>query len=342
MWAFLSLLISAAVVLIPSKALAQMSEAQKRRVLLPHIRAATDCIAREALRHPNIVDGYRTGNISPMVDAGWRVCLTLLTDVARQHDAVHGPGTGVPFVNGPYAADLPRAVLARIKGEMEVRMAAQAQADAQAREQAARREAERKVLVEQLERAANTLRDRAYECTDGQLRRLISSAETAEVLATAAMTICRREVDDAIEARLSAARADGGISDAQAARERWRGIVRQSVITSAVQMKASANDRNRPAPPGGSIGGRADRDVEASSSAKSLNDCLTTVAKTSTGQFVDQAKLFEVMLDLCRPEIETLARDRFVKNPASDLTEERKKALLAASSAAKALIGMTD
>lgn len=351
MWAP-QIALAAAFGLIGSAAVAQMTDQQKRRALLPSIKAATDCIAREAARHPDVVNGYRYNNLTPMIAEGWRACTNSLAEVAVVHDNLHGAGTGIPFVKGAYSDDLPRAVRTRIQAEMDRRIVAIGQAEEAARVEQVKREAERKQNVERLERAADTLRDRAYDCTTDQLAKLVMSAETAEVLSTAAMTICRREIDDALQARVDVVRAQSGPNYSTAGesdfREEMRKIVRNNVVTNAVQIKASQGLGSAPrpspttpvaVPPRGSSATVADAGVGL---PKELRDCLSQIATARNGKFIEQRKLFEGMLELCRPEIEAAARTAFLAAKDGDLSKEREKALTSASVAAKQLIGMSD
>lgn len=336
-----------------SSASAQMTEQQKRKLLLPTIRAATDCIAREAGRHPDIVSGYRYNNLAPMIAEGWRACTNSLAQIAVMHDSLHGEGTGIVFVKGAYADDLPRAVRARLQPDMDRRIAAADRAEAEARAEQARLEVERQQNIERLERAADTLRERAYDCTTGQLAKLISSSETAEVLSTAAMTICRKEIDDALQARVDIVRFKLGASNAAAGepalRDEMRKVVRNNVITHAVQMKAGGGAPRAAAPPHSTTLASVPPQTPSAPSAtagpdlpKAVRDCLSTMATARNEKFVEQRKLYEGMLELCRPEIEAAARAAFLANKDSDLPTEREKALTAASTAAKAMIGMTN
>lgn len=333
---FLRCVIAAGICLAAATpALAQLSEAQKRKALLPYIRNATDCIAKQTLGNVSAVSSYRSNTLQIVIDEAWKTCSGLLVEVASQHDALNGPGTGMPFVTGPYRADLPRAVLARIKGELDRRVTAEIEWEAAIKAQQTEREARQKAEVERLDRAALTLRDRLYQCTDGQLGKLVVSAEGAEVLATAAMTICRREINDAVEGRLAAIRAEGRQPDERLLREQFDKTVRESVVTGAVRIKAGAvAQQPKPVPPP-TPAARTDGDPE-------LFSCLSTMAKAREGKFIDQRKLYEAMLDLCRPEIEKTARTAFLANPQSDLAKEREKTLEAASVIAKSLIGMND
>lgn len=328
---------------------AQMSETEKRKLLLPAIRTATDCIARESARHPEIVQGYRYNNLSPMIADGWRACTNQLVQLVTMHDNLHGAGTGMVFVKGAYSDDLPRAVRARLKSELDGRIAALDRAEAVVSAERARLEVERQQNIERLEKAADRLRDRAYECTTPQLEKLVSSAESADVLATAAMTICRREIDDAIQARVDIARSKLGTGYVTASepadREEMRKIVRTSVITTAVQLKAGISQRPAAAatvpaavPP--AVSTSPPPIAVAASLPKELRDCLSKMATARNGKFIDQRELYEGMLELCRPEIEAAARTSFLANKDADLAKERERALTDAGSAAKAMIGM--
>lgn len=314
-------------------ALAQINEAQKRKALLPYIRNATDCVAKQTLGNVSVVSSYRSNTLQIVIDEAWKACSGWLVEVVNQHDALHGPGTGLTFVTGAYRTDLPRAVLARIKGELDRRVTAEIEWEAAIKAQQTEREAKQKAEVERLERAALTLRNRLYECTDEQLGKLVRSAEGAEVLATAAMTICRREIDDAVEARLAKIKAEGRQPDERLLREQFRKTVRESVVTGAVQIKAGAVSQQTKPNPSPTPAAQREGGPE-------LFSCLSTTAKAREGQFIEQRKLYEAMLDLCRPEIEKVARAAFLANPQSDLAKEREKALEIASIIARSLIGM--
>lgn len=340
--------------LVATAASAQITEQQKRKLLLPTIKAATDCVAREAARHPDIVSGYRANNLGPMIAEGWRACTNALAEIVTMHDNLHGAGTGMVFVKGAYLDDLPRAVRVRLQPDMNRRIAAIDQAEATARAEQARLEVERQQSMERLEKAANALRDRAYDCTTAQLEKLMSSTETAEVLSTAAMTICRKEIDDALQARVDISRLQLGVNYSSAGepsfREEMRKVVRNNVITNAVQLKAGAGARPGAAPAGSipaAVAPTAPSPPPAMTSAgtdlpKELRDCLSTMATARNGKFIDQRQLYEGMLDLCRPEIEAAARAAFLAGKDSDLAKEREKALTNASAAAKAMIGMAN
>jgi hypothetical protein len=83
---------------------AEMTDAQKRRAMLPNIKHATDCIAQAALNHGSIVFSYRFNNIDGVIGEVWKQCLPQLEILVAQHDYLHGAGTGVAFVPAPTVA----------------------------------------------------------------------------------------------------------------------------------------------------------------------------------------------------------------------------------------------
>lgn len=80
-----------------------------------------------------------------------------------------------------------------------------------------------------------------YECTNKQTSALIASAETAEVLATAAMTLCSTEINASVQAILAKSALEGASFDSETMRAELVKVVRQNVVTTAVQMRALAN-----------------------------------------------------------------------------------------------------
>lgn len=277
-----------------------LTEGQKRRILAPLVRAATDCIARNALAQPGIVEAYRGLNLQPIISVAWTWCTNEIGQVATEHDKLHGPGTGTIFVQGPYATDLPRAVTSRIKVEVERRIAANDAAEAERRADAARAEARRRHEVAQAENAASTTKALFYSCANAELAKLVGSAETAETLTTAALTLCRREAADAMDAATSAVRLKGEIPETEIRtfREALRGIYRENVLTSAVQVKAAVNTpatsapvaSSRPAAAAATTAGPAPqtRELQKPSIGKAVAECFTVMNRAQKDKFVDR------------------------------------------------------
>lgn len=334
-----------------------LSEGQKRRILRPFVVTASDCIARTALLQPDIIEAYRSLNLQPAIAAAWRPCGSELRQVAAEHDRLHGSGTGLAFLQGPYSDDLPRAVRTRIKDEVERRIIAADAAEAERKADQARREARHIEAVAQAENVANAARERVYACTDAELRKLVSSAETADNLATAAMTLCRREVTEAVDTRVEVGNIKSGYTPAETElrpiRENLRRSVRESVLTSAVQVKAAANNSAPaqtvgPKPPTSSPSGPvvASTVPAAPLSAPArpkvsaaLGECFQLTNTAQKGKLINREALLRAMLELCRPEIELAARSAYLADSSSITLEQRREATLTdASQAASDMI----
>ena len=181
----------------------QQTERARRAAHLPFVRAATNCIANVVLSHPDALDAYRSDTLDRLVMDGIEQCGPALRRMADAHDRIYGAGTGFQFTTGPYHDGLDQAVLARVRPVLARRTpathAAAVRAASQRREQVAR-----------LQRTRDVLRERLYACTNRELARLARSNEAATVLAEAAMTICRREIDDAVQAHVEYTAASEG------------------------------------------------------------------------------------------------------------------------------------
>src|SRR3954464_14136569 len=110
---------------LPALAQGELSKTQKRKALLPAVRATTECIAQEILRSPPTALSYaRQNKWFETVQSMPEVCKAFGSTLIAEHDRLYGPGTGKAFVEGPYASDLPRALKARIRPALK-RQAAQ-------------------------------------------------------------------------------------------------------------------------------------------------------------------------------------------------------------------------
>jgi len=125
MW-FRSLVLATALVSVSLPALArgELSDARKWKVLLPTVRAVTDCIARGIAASSTALTYARQENWIEAVKSTVEECRSVGSRLVAEHDRLYGPGTGKTFVEGPYATDLSRALKARI-GPMLGRVAAE-------------------------------------------------------------------------------------------------------------------------------------------------------------------------------------------------------------------------
>src|SRR3954466_3754215 len=100
---------------LPALAQGELSKTQKRKALLPAVRATTECIAQEILRSPTALSYARQNKWFETVQSMPEACKAFGSTLITEHDRLYGPGTGKAFVEGPYSSDLPRALKAPIR-----------------------------------------------------------------------------------------------------------------------------------------------------------------------------------------------------------------------------------
>ena len=247
-----------------------LTEAQKRKIVVPDIKALTYCVARVTLSDPEGTVQYRDGLLASYVPKQLQKCPAEMNALLELYEETYGDGEAERFIRGPYLSDLPRAVLSVIRPQLDAKvdaakqaeqaayqteMARQAESDrriaedvaAAARADAEGKAAEAKAVTEKKERVDTAmrsmalLRDKFYDCADHQLPGLVKSGESADVLATAAMTICGKPLSDVQDAALevSKAKEDGSSSLGEAVmREQIKTLVKERVVADAVQAKA--------------------------------------------------------------------------------------------------------
>ncbi|WP_244479600.1 hypothetical protein [Methylobacterium sp. Leaf111] len=100
---------------------------RRRRLVLPSVREATDCIARETLNEPGIEGATRPGQFRAALAQPMRRCADEVDAMIAAHDLVYYPGYGEAFFQGPYLQDLVRAIQRRIGPELARRVSEAAQ-----------------------------------------------------------------------------------------------------------------------------------------------------------------------------------------------------------------------
>ena len=91
-----------ALALCATSALAQtasLTEAQKRRLHVPYVRAATNCIAAAAQNDSEFANAVKTDYFQPLIARGWEACKQQLTAMVQAHDQIYGGG-GLEFAKG--------------------------------------------------------------------------------------------------------------------------------------------------------------------------------------------------------------------------------------------------
>ncbi|TXN21284.1 hypothetical protein [Methylobacterium sp. WL9] len=329
------------------------TEAQKRRIHLPYVRSATDCLARAVLAGAEPTRLARLGQWFPAISATQKgICLNEISGLIGSHDQLYGAGSGKVFFEGPYFADLPRALGNRLRPEFERLATAELRAETARREEADRAEVERKTRVEQNERAFFLLRDKMYACTTRQVSELVNSAESAEVIATAAMTICRDELSNALRAGEIWLKAKNPGSESSTMQAEIEKLVKQSVVTTAVTVKSahntpkSTNELSAATPPLKTTTNVVVTENQPSARPSTVSagttECLRAVAKAREGKFVNREALIQAMLDLCRPEIESAARNAFLNDDKLSLDKLRERSLADALQEARAVVGFVN
>lgn len=248
----------------------ELTEAQKRKSVVPDIEALTYCVARVTLADPDGAVQYRAGLLASYVARQLQRCPAEMNALLSLYESTYGDGEAERFIQGPYTADLPRAVLSVIRPQLDAKveaakrseqaayadeLARQSEADRRLTEERAatvRAEAETKATeakaamekqgrVDTVMRSMAVLRDKFYECADRQLPGLMKSGESADVLASAAMTICGKPLPDVQDAALEVSKAReetaGSVGEA-VMREQVKTLVKERVVADAVQAKA--------------------------------------------------------------------------------------------------------
>lgn len=313
-----------AVFSIQSASSQELTDGQRRRLHLPYVRATTDCYARAIEANTSALDLARENRWYDAISATGNVCNQALATMVDAHDRLYGPGTGLNFAKGPYLDDLPRAIGVRLR-----------EALARRANEVAQVEASRRQRVEDARRARDLLRDRMYACTTKELESLVASSESADVLTTAAMTICNRDVQAALDAAVELARLESGST--VDFRDDLVSVVRKNVLASAVQAKAGTKQvTTKPQAQPTAVQPSA----RAPSTFQAPEECLKTASSLRKGQLVDQEKLISMMLDICRPEIENAARTKFLEDPTQTLADLRTEALESAVKFSKTLLSL--
>lgn len=318
-----------------------VSEAQKRKLLLPQLRATTDCIANRVRQQTELGVAYKEGRFRTLIADAIGACRDQAARLVAQHDQLYGPGTGGAFLSGPYSADLERAVLARVKPEIDRQIAAAEQKEADERARLATAEAERARRVGVLKESQKLLLGAAYDCAERQVGALVRGGDGAEVLAEAAMTICSKEVEAAVKAiNVTLAAESPTFQQSFTGDELVRTEMRKRIRAQAVIARARRADTPPVAaasPPPIANAPPAPRDV---STDETMRACLSTAHSALGSTTSEKSTLIRAMIEICRPEIETAARRAFFDNPKQTLDEARTAALERASSLSDGMIGV--
>jgi len=257
----------------------EMSEAQKRKTVVPDIKALTRCVARITLADPDGAVQYRAGLLASYVQRLLQKCPAEMNALLDLYETTYGEGEAERFIRGPYLSDLPRAVLSVIRSQLDAKVEAAKRSEEAAdeadrarqanvnrrleeeraatiRAEAETKAAEAKAVTERQERvdiamrSMVVLRDKFYECVDRQLPGLVKSGETADVLASVAMTICGQALQQVQDSAIQVSEAKGESPDNDVAQSLLRAqiktLVKDRVVADAVQAKAGVGAFSSP------------------------------------------------------------------------------------------------
>lgn len=226
-----------------------LTEVQKRKLLLPHIRTATNCIANAVKYNAAALNFARYGQWDQALSTSNAIslCANELNNAASWHDYYHGPGTGFVFLKGPYISDLPRAISTRIKPDID-RFVEQENAERQQRERerlAAERAARQRELEQQQVADAKTavlggVISEFYECVEKGAATLVTlTSENADTIVDASITKCAELKERFINTSMAVfelSREDATVAFTKGVSEK-----RAQLIAEVVTIRAKAN-----------------------------------------------------------------------------------------------------
>lgn len=232
--------------LAASSAAAQ-SEVEKRRMHVPYVRAATDCVAAVVSRDAEFDMAVAADNLKPSIGRALASCRQSLVQMINAHDTIYGAG-GQAFFAGAYLDDVDRAVRVRLAAQIAAsrgnaeRIASERQA-AELRAQAQRLEAETKAKAAQAERmellskTRDLISAKALACIGREGATMLLTDEKAEVVAKAAMIFCQADIDALVRATIEIVETESGAQSNRAnvrsmAESRVREVVTAHIIRS--------------------------------------------------------------------------------------------------------------
>lgn len=107
-------LLLASVAVSASASEPKVPDALKRKIVVPSIVALTDCVARYVLLSLDERKDAEVNDLLGDVRTALPKCESYRKPMIATYDIVYGPGEGQKFFDGPYMADIERALDARI------------------------------------------------------------------------------------------------------------------------------------------------------------------------------------------------------------------------------------
>jgi hypothetical protein len=313
-----------------------LTDAQKRKAHLPYVKTATNCFANIIRNDPTLLAAIQNNQLLNLVAKNANMCSAPVGQLISEHDKLYGLGTGKIFFEGPYLSDLTRALLARLQPDITRQKAKQTQLAEEYQQR-----------IDVADKTVDLLKTRMYECTGQETAKLVKSSETADVLTTAAMTICNREIEQAATSVLNVLKLKVNLNSSEeiSYKNEIREIFRKSILTQSVQIKALSASNQQSTNTNVSSNTQAQyKEPLQNTEMSEISTCLRGVSKARDGQLIDQEILLKVMLDLCRTEIEGTARKAFINNKdlkPEGIALERERVLADTIKEARSILGMS-
>ncbi|BAF89705.1 hypothetical protein AZC_3707 [Azorhizobium caulinodans ORS 571] len=296
-----------------------LTEKQARAAVVPYVRAATDCIAKQMGEDPRFATFVREARTMDLLPEAINRCRPAVRTMIEMHDRYYGPGYGEQFARGPYLDDLPRAAGARLKEQISAIIARDA-ADAEARINR---------IAATRERKEATTKE-LWSCIGEKTIALVSSGERAELVADAALALCSSELGRYLDASIAWEGLQGTApASLVALRDELAAAARKQAVTLAVVAKSRGAP---PASPSQSSLGSSSKEASA------VRGCIDEMARTARSKLAEQDAKLAAILDLCRPEIEAAARASFTGSNET-LDELRQRAFVDAKAMAERALG---
>lgn len=117
----LSLVVSASInpanPLSLGKSTKEMSLHQKRQIMQPLVRSATDCIVRTVVADLHVHPMERkTTDMRELIVSSMPSCVDAMRAMIDTYDRLYGEGSGEVFFNGPFLDMLPDTVIKSVEG----------------------------------------------------------------------------------------------------------------------------------------------------------------------------------------------------------------------------------
>lgn len=267
---------------LSQSAQAEVTADERRSVLIEHIRAVSDCMAREAMKSPGLGRAAMDNDWNVFLNEVAGHCREPINAMIRIHDQFYGAGSGRAFFNKGYFKDLPRAIRSRLGSQID-RKIAEARASTAAskkkpkttvsekakpppppsspslptppqREGITVKEAEPKPIDTSQYRKAmalsfariemSNLRSKLYVCTDQSIAKASSLQGKIQALTETAISTCDSDFEAALQSVVNFFKIDAGIDKVTEAQET---MLREEILSVVRAHIASAAMENRKA-----------------------------------------------------------------------------------------------